>query len=217
LQNEGQGPFCRRIISHILGALFSLNEYQKLKQKYGNYSSWAIWDYQNEANTKIIDTHYKQLQSRYVFLALNISAPLNGIPWQNFHGGKHDRKLKYACTCSELKGAYITDLFKDIPEVKSSNLSQQLNKEIVAKNVDFFNQEMKDIKLKPDSILILLGAKSSLLSKMYEKYFKLHYSNPVINYYHYSYYRLTDQQWVEDLWEKLELKNDFRKIKTKYL
>ena len=109
--------------------MYSTSEYTYLKEKYGGYASWAIWDYQNQRDTFVIDKNVAQLSSWYVFAALNISKELRDEPWANFRFGKHDRKLKYACNDTALRGAYLTDLFKGIPEPKAFRISSILTLE----------------------------------------------------------------------------------------
>lgn len=178
--------------------MYSLDEYNNLEEQYGPYSSWAIWDQEEPKNASLIKKNFKELHSRYVFLALNISAPL-GESWSNFHGGKHDRKLMKACNKSCFRGSYITDIFKGIENPNSSEL-KDLPEKIIIKNVAFFEKEMEAIKVTSDTIFIILGTKDSLLSKYFNKYFKKNFlDNRVINYYHYSYYGITDDEWVNGL------------------
>lgn len=196
--------------------MYTLDEYNNLRSKYGFYSSWAIWDYQKESNTSIIDKHYALLNNNYILVGLNISATLSDNPWVNFHGGKHDRKLKYACNDTKLRGSYITDLFKDLPEPKSNRLKNQLNEEIIKKNVKFFNQEINDLKLNEKSLFIILGTPSSQLAKIFNQYFRQGYNNQVIYHFHYSFYGISDKMWVSGLWEKLNIHADYSNIVNKY-
>ena len=196
--------------------MYTLDEYNKLKSKYGAYSSWAIWDYQKENNTSIIDHNFDQLNTNYVFIGLNISATLGLESWVNFHGGKHDRKLKYACNDTKLRGSYITDLFKGLPEAKSNKLTEQLTEEIIKKNVIIFNQELEDVRVSNKSKFIVLGAQNSQIAKIFNLYFNHKYRNPVIYHYHYSFYGITDEVWVQGLWKKLGIDVDYKSILNKY-
>lgn len=196
--------------------MYTIDEYNKLKVKYGVFSSWAIWDYQNESDTSVISNNFEQLHSDYVFLGLNISATLKSESWVNFHGGKHDRKLKYACNDTDLRGAYLTDLFKGLPEAKSNKLKDKLSDEIIENNVKVFNQEMVDIKLNKISQFVVLGTENSQIAQAFNKYFKQKYSNPVIYYYHYSFYGISDEVWVQGLWRKLGIDADYKSIFNKY-
>lgn len=196
--------------------MYDKSEYEQLVLKYGAYSSWAVWDYKKENNLTIISQQIESLNSRYVFLALNISSPLFGDPWCNFHGGKHDRKIKYACNDTNLKGSYITDLFKGLDELHSSNVQLKLTSEIIDKNIQDFSQEMKDIKLSVNSKFIIFGTPDSFIAKCFNQYFRQDFQNEVIYHYHYSYYSLTDKQWVEGLWKKLGIASEFENTVVKY-
>ncbi len=196
--------------------MYTIDEYNELKTKYGAYSSWAIWDYQKESDTSIIDKNYVELSTDYILLGLNISATLGKKLWVNFHGGKHDRKLKYACNDTKLRGSYLTDLFKGLPEAKSNKLKDKLTDEIINENVKIFNQEMEDVKIHSKSQFIVLGTQDSQIAKVFNKYFNHKYRNPIIYHYHYSFYGITDEIWVQGLWRKLGIDADYKSILNKY-
>ncbi len=188
--------------------MYTHKEYEAIKGKHGLYSSWAIWDNENIKNTSIIDGYFQQLGVRYVFIGLNIAKQLTKTPWSNFHGGKHDRKLKKACNDTKLRGSYLTDIFKDIPESKSVNLKKYIdgNMEVLRTNVAYFNREMEDIKIDKETVFIILGTESSIASKYFKTYFYGKYGNQIVNYYHHSYFQLTDDEWVDGLWKTLSIK-----------
>ena len=196
--------------------MYSEAEYKKLVSKYGNCASWAIWDFLKESNTSVISNNYVQLHSKFVLLAMNPSDILVPEPWVNFRGGKHDRKLKYACNDTKLRGSYITDLFKDIAEANSNNIKGHLNNETIETNVRLFNQEMTDIKISKDTKFIVLGVPNSFLAQCFNLHFKQQYKNETIYYCHYSYYKLTDKAWVTGFWKKLGIDQDFESTIKKY-
>ena len=73
-------------------------QYRSLCRKYGDYSSWAIWNHEDEADPTIIESHIDELNANHVFIAYNCSRTEGFIghgPWANFRGWKHGRKLKY--------------------------------------------------------------------------------------------------------------------------
>ena len=192
--------------------MYSREEYENLKAKYGEYASWAIWNEKDERDTSVIDECFAQLSSRYVFVGLNISAPLRDSSWANFRGGRHDRKLKYACNDTPLRGSYLTDLFKGIPEAKSFKVKGLLTHDIIQENVSFFQNEMDDIELGKESVLILLG---DLTTRYFDEHFRKLFSNPTISYRHYSSYG-TDHEWVEGLWNELGIDGNFDSLVSKY-
>ena len=191
-------------------------KYKEIKAKYSGYASWAVWDYKNAADTSIIENSIADLNSKQVFLALNISEPLKNKPWCNFHGGKHDRKIKYASNNTKLRGSYITDLFKGIVEAKSNNFWSKLDQKLINDNVEFFKTEMIDLSITNKTRFILFGKENSTIANMFNKHFKPYFKNQVIYYYHYAYYGVTDKDWVEGLWSKLGIKANFEKEQAKY-
>lgn len=176
--------------------MYSQETYENLKQKYGSYSSWAIWNEDDVHDTTIIDKHFSKLNSKYIILGLNISGVLGAKSWTNFHDNTHSRKLRYACNHSEFRGCYITDIFKDFPEANSLKVKQNISEELITHNVEFFKQEMKDININENSIFIVLGG---LTKDYFNKYFKPYFQNKVIYFDHYSAYaKYTDQGWAEE-------------------
>lgn len=194
--------------------MYTRDEYSRLKQKYGTRASWAIWSKKDQDDPLIIEEFVPKLHSKYILLGLNASGPIESIPWINFHKGPSNvRKLKYASTNNGLWGSYITDLFKDIPEKNSLKLREILTDELINKNVNSFYDEMKDIKIGPDSVFIVFGYPAEYY---FNKYFRSEYKNPVIPHYHYSYYGISDLDWVTRLWKKLNILQDFNLSRKEY-
>ena len=63
--------------------MYSDKEYMNLKQKYGGYSSWAIWNKEDLCDTEVISRSIKELNSNYVLLALNKSIDIDLYCWKN--------------------------------------------------------------------------------------------------------------------------------------
>jgi hypothetical protein len=196
--------------------MFSAEEYDKLVLKYGSFASWAIWDYKDGCDPSIISQNIDQLHSRYVLLGLNISRSLSDKPWSNFHSNDHARKLKYACNDNLLRGSYITDIFKGIVQPKSSKFNNLLTDRIIEQSVRFFHQEMRDIKITDDSLFIIFGRPGSLISRYFTRYFNRDYQNRIVYYYHYSYYRLTDKEWVEGFWKEMYINQNYDQTRARY-
>ena len=112
--------------------------YNDLKQEYGNSSSWTIWEEEddtpksNTGNMSIFtETIYEQLNDKYVFVGLNVSSTPDNTAWKNFHSDspyQNDYKLRYALSGTKFWGSYITDIIKDCPQVKSSEVRKYLRK-----------------------------------------------------------------------------------------
>jgi hypothetical protein len=92
----------------------------------------------------------------------------------------------------------------------------KLTPEIIDKNIQVFSQEMKDVKLSGNSKFIIFGTPDSFIAKCFNQYFRQDFQNEVIYHYHYSYYKLTDKQWVERLWKKLGIASEFENTVAKY-
>lgn len=194
-------------------------KYEELKKKYGSCSSWAIWNEKDQKDTNVIKQNIKELNTNYVFVGLNIASLLREPPWSNFHGGKHDRKLMYACNdTKQLRGSYLTDIFKNLPRSKASEVKKYLkeNPKFLEKNVASFKKEMDDIKVNKDTVFVVLGVNSSLVLKYFKKDFqpKLKYKyedKNILNYNHYSDYKIPDEEWVNELYGKLGIAEVFNK------
>lgn len=113
--------------------MISQENYDILKEKYGDASSWAVWntDYadskpsHNINDLSVFDSpNLSELNTGFVFVGLNRSGkPKNGNaekkpdkpkdPWFNFHAGRNDFKLRYALQGTRYWGSYITDAIKD--------------------------------------------------------------------------------------------------------
>lgn len=143
--------------------MYSVNEYEMLKLKYGKYSSWAIWNYKKQGDTSVIDKNINQLHSRFVFIGLNNSQSVKGI-WGSFHRGPSNiRKIISICMNNRFEGSYMTNIFKGLIEKDSTKLEDKLTNEIIKSNVVLFNKEMSDIKVDSNTIFILFGTLESIL------------------------------------------------------
>jgi hypothetical protein len=195
-------------------------QYLSICRKYGDYSSWAIWNHEDEADPTIIESHIEELNAKHVFIAYNASRTEGYIghgPWANFRGWKHDRKLKFACNDTALRGSYLTDLFKGIKEVNSKNVSNYLTPEVVNDNVSFLLEEISDIGTTKKTVYVILGVRNSEVGKQFRKYFLGHMGDVKVRYYtHYSNFSLTDKKWVTGLWKELGVKANYDTIRKKY-
>jgi hypothetical protein len=184
---------------------YTMLEYQNLKEKYGNISSWAIWDENDHKDTLIIGENIGLLNSRYVGIGLNISNPV--AEWSNFRG-THCRKLQQTFNKGRLRGFYLTDILKNIVESNSSIIEQKIkSKEIeIEKHIEFFIQEMKDVKITEETKFLIFG---NLAYELFNKYLKAIYPhNQVIKLKHYSA-RGTDKEWVKSTLDKIGILEEY--------
>ena len=195
-------------------------EFNKLTKLYGNYGSWAIWSYDKfRSGEKLTDPIFQNigfLNNKYVIIGLNISKPV-GV-WSNFRGGTHDRKLKYAFNDTDLKGCYMTDLFKDVVNPSSTLLYKYIESQphLIQHNVDLFRHEMSDLKISSSTTFILMGTEQSTLATLYQKYFQIHFPNIKVIYHRHYSSRGSDQEWVESMWQTLGIELEYQVILRKY-
>jgi hypothetical protein len=115
--------------------MISIELFEKIKIKYGDVASWAVWDdagikpKSNMGNMNIFDLHENPdlleiLRNNVVMVGLNFSRPLLPTkPFKNFHDlspHANDFKIRYAFRNTQFYGAYMTDIIKNL-EMKSSN------------------------------------------------------------------------------------------------
>src|SRR3989304_6214796 len=103
--------------------------YEKIKTKYGNVASWAVWEepgtkpksnmgnmdiFELEKNNNILQT----LTTNVVMVGLNISREVKfDKPFMNFHDSRpsaNDFKIRYAFKDTQFYGAYMTDIIKNL-------------------------------------------------------------------------------------------------------
>ena len=122
---------------------------KELSEKYGSHSSWAIWNDQDITDLSVIEPNHMTLQDKVVMVGLNLSAEIDK-PWQNFHNGRNDYKLRQAFNDSSYRGAYMTDLIKDHVNPKSNDVLNQLTEEALQDNFDLFYEEMEALGVTVD-------------------------------------------------------------------
>lgn len=157
--------------------MISQENYDILKEKYGDASSWAVWntDYadskpsHNINDLSVFDSpNLSELNTGFVFVGLNRSGkPKDGNaekkpdkpkdPWFNFHAGRNDFKLRYALQGTRYWGSYITDAIKDYQETDSGEVEKTLksNPERVDENLKGLREELELLGGKP--VLVALG------------------------------------------------------------
>jgi len=177
--------------------------FDDLAKKYGRHASWAAWNDNRAADVSLLVKEMECLKTSVVMIGLNVSTHQPGI-WENFHGRDHARKLMYAFNHSPYRGAYMTDLIKEVVEPNSAGLWAQIKTGTIdlQKQIRSFRTEMRDVGVTERSLFILFGKKVSQL-------FRKHLANVYPNYVscvHYSMYGkgFSDAGWVEKTWAVLE-------------
>ena len=185
--------------------------FSKIKKKYSQVGSWAIWaetSNSDTSNIEIFDTKINKdilnnLHSKYIFVALNISSPIISRAFGNFHGGKRDFMLRDAIKGSPLVGSYMTDIIKFHPDVSSASVEKYFkqNPEAIKQHFEYFKSEISDVGATNKTQIIALGNltyKFLMQANIKNKLFKLtHYSSPTLS-------KLAYKQEVSNLLEELE-------------
>lgn len=124
--------------------MIDLERYEMMKERYGQYGSWAVWHPAGNSPKSFTDNMewvndpnlLNILNTGYVFVGLNWSSTHGDvthggtIPWANFHSGysrQNDYKLRFALAETKYWGSYITDVIKLFAEVDSKKVKSYLN------------------------------------------------------------------------------------------
>ena len=113
--------------------MITREKFEFLKDKYGHYSSWAVWADEgkrpkdNMGDLSVFDLEanpglLQQLKPDTVLVGLNVSRGCIETPLGNFHDPRPeamDFKIRYALRGSPFWGAYMTDIIKDFDQKAS--------------------------------------------------------------------------------------------------
>jgi hypothetical protein len=178
--------------------ILTIDKYDKIKEKYGDVSSWAVW---NESVDNIRpksgmgdisffeNPSYETLDllnPNVILVGLNISEKIPRT-FGNFHSDKaNDYKIRLALRGTMFRGAYMTDIIKSYEEKISGNLMKYLreNKNFERENVKMFEQELIDIGSQ-NPIIVAFGNDSYKILKRNLKGRYTIYKVP-----HYSAYQI---------------------------
>jgi len=174
--------------------------YADIQKRYGRAGSWALWEAagngvkSNIGSVSHLDitlnpSIHEKVNTRVIMVALNFSRSVEiEKPFLNFHDSdsrSQDFKLRYAFEGTVFSGAYMTDLIKDFPMLKSSDVEKYLknNPSVIEAQLKEFHQELDFIGAQNPIILAFGSMVYKILSKhldpnRYDKMFKLiHYSH----------------------------------------
>ena len=149
----------------------TIDTYNKIKEKYGNISSWALWTEPVDIRSKLgmEDISFFEnpshktldlLNPNIILVGLNISEKIERV-FGNFHPDKtsaQDYKTRFALQGTIFWGAYMTDIIKSYEEKISGNLMTYLskNKGFEKENIRAFEQELLDIGSQ-NTIIVAFG------------------------------------------------------------
>lgn len=180
--------------------MVTLNEYEEIRNKFGNHCSWAVWAPQGDkvtSDTGVIDFFttpsqdlLQSLKTDKILVGLNISRGLLKAKYSNFHDGSgrsKDYKLRYALKDTKLWGSYMTDFIKDFEEPNSNLVLKKIKEDnLIADVVEKFRQEINYVN--PGATLYALGAQVF-------NYLSHNFGNErqVIRLEHYSHFSSKEQ------------------------
>lgn len=188
--------------------MIEVERYNKLKERYGKCSSWAIWKEDGEkptSNLKIFNDENicEKLNDKYVFVGLNVSKNPGNESWRNFHSGargQNDYKLSFALKDTKFWGSYITDIIKNYPKKEASNVQKYLknNHQVVKDNIQTFEKELNLLSDKKP-ILIAMGDASHkiLQNNLDDEYGRIYHIT------HYSSY-ISKEKYREKVLSQLK-------------
>ena len=150
--------------------MISKELYDKIKVKYGDVASWAVWEepgikpksnmgYHNIFDLNKNPSLLKTLKTTVVMVGLNFSRPLEPTePFKNFHDlnpHANDFKIRYAFLNTDFYGAYMTDVIKKLEMKISRDVKTYVkdNPSVIKDNILLFQNELSDIEVNRPIIL----------------------------------------------------------------
>ncbi|NBV72382.1 MAG: hypothetical protein EBR60_10165 [Burkholderiaceae bacterium] len=192
--------------------MVSREKFEEIKEKYGYWSSWALWAEVGDAPKSNVgdlsifegDDFLNHLNAEFVLVGLNIARADIEKPLANFHSSlsrAQDYKIRYAIKDTLLCGAYMTDVIKDFNEVDSGNLITYLknNKQFELDNIKVFKKEIQDLGAINPTLVALGDATYDILVRNITEY-------KVLKIKHYSHY-MSKEKYREEISILLEAFN----------
>lgn len=181
--------------------MISEDKFKAIGERYGEYSSWAIWNPDDILDTSVIDENCHELRTDVVMVGLNVSADISGRWWTNFHAGRNDPKLRLAFNESRFRGAYMTDIVKSVVMVKAADVMKGIRRGDIdiRAHVQQFKEEMAFIGADHSSLFIVFGNDAA-------GEFKEHLASTFPNFVlceHFACYR-KKEDWLRDMWAAID-------------
>jgi hypothetical protein len=181
-------------------SMIDMQQFENIKEKHGGYASWAVWadaSGKPKSNMDVLSVFedarvLSLLRNDVVMVGLNFSVSKDAPrDFFNFHGkGGGAFKIRYAFKDSPYYGAYMTDIIKE---------HMKAHPDVVARNVDKFREELRDLRATAPTILAFGNNTYKLLRENLDKseYRKL------IKLTHYSH-RIGKEDYKEAVFKEIE-------------
>lgn len=182
--------------------------YEKLKEKFAKYSSWALWakndkDAIGDWSVLTDENILSNANTNYVFVGLNAAEHERGeelVPWYNFHS--RDSKQKDYKLCAALQdtkywGSYITDIIKGYECTDSAKVKAFVknNPQKYEEQLENFKEEIKLLAGENKPVLIAMGKVAYSLLRPLKKEYQIiripHYSAYMNGYGNLEFYKAT--------------------------
>jgi len=157
------------------------DQFDTIKEKHGQYASWAVWaaagdtPTSNIGDTSVLDPTLNPellatLNPNVVMLGLNISRPVVE-PLSNFHDKKpqaKDFKIRHAFKGTRFYGAYMTDVLKFFVEVESSKVMSTVRRrpDILQSSAGTLREEFRDLGVSQPELIAFGGDAASLAKRV---------------------------------------------------
>ena len=185
-----------------------------IRRKHGTYASWAVWappsgaPKSNMGNLDVLDERTNpsvlaELNPEVVMIGLNLSRSRPDKPFLNFHDPSpvaNDFKIRFAFSGTDFWGAYMTDVIKEVVELRSRHLldNLKLHPELVSHNMETLRGELADLGHPKLVVLAFGGTAYSLLD---QNLGPDHYSL-LVHITHYSH-RISKENYKEAVHQQI--------------
>lgn len=159
--------------------MISINVFNKSRERFGHFASWAVWAEEGESpksniddlsvlnpdkNSKLLEV----LHGNSILLGLNISRRIER-PFGNFHDPMPqatDFKIRYGLKDTPYWGSYMTDVIKDFEEKASGKMMSFLkkDKEFERENIEKLRQEIRILGF-TNPVLVTFGKDAEAIVK----------------------------------------------------
>lgn len=177
--------------------MISREKYFEIRERFGHYSSWAIWAEEgknpkdNIGDLSVLDpdqnpTLLESLHGKSIFLGLNISRKIER-PFGNFHDPRPmatDFKIRYALKHTSYWGSYMTDIIKDFEEKVTGKMMSFLrkNRRFEKENIQQLREEI-EVLGSENPVLVIFGKDAETVARR-----NLGTKFPIVRILHYAKY-----------------------------